>query len=59
MRSQVAIDEGAFRKDRSIYHGAADMHVILPIALEIAHGMDYLHNHNVLHGVLCISEPTG
>jgi len=51
-RAQSAIDEGAFRSQRSVFEGKPDMHVILPTALEIASALEYLHSNNVLHGAL-------
>lgn len=56
-RVQAAIDEGDFRSDRSIYRGAADMHLILPTAREVASALTYLHSKNVLHGAISNPQP--
>lgn len=47
---QDAIDKGRFRNMAD--NGAPQMAQILETGLEVAHGMAYLHQHDIVHGDL-------
>ena len=60
---QDANDRGWFRTEPSRTKGKPDMSIILPTALELADGLGYLHEQDILHGdlspgnVLLADEP--
>ena len=49
---QDANDRGWFRTEPSRAKGKPDMSIILPTALELAEGLEYLHDQGILHGDL-------
>ncbi len=36
-----------------MFEGTPDLHRILPVALQVANAMHYLHEQGVVHGDLC------
>ena len=52
MFEQDANGRGWFRTEPSMSKGKPDMSIILPTALELAEGLEFLHEQGILHGDL-------